>query len=106
MSIDRTPKLYIGGKQRRAPDGGYPATVYAKIRRLLVQVPVGKPQGYPQRCRSGTEWGKAGPRQQATCRAKFLYYMAENLSARAPEHSQQTLEIRLQGGKISRTAEV
>ena len=28
LNIDRTPKLYIGGKQKR-PDGGYSFPVYA-----------------------------------------------------------------------------
>ena len=37
--IDRTPKLYIGGKQAR-PDGGYTQPVHARSGRILGQVPI------------------------------------------------------------------
>ncbi len=50
--LDRTAKLYIGGKQAR-PDGGYSRPVWSPKGKLLGHVGARQPQGHPQRGRGG-----------------------------------------------------
>jgi aldehyde dehydrogenase (NAD+) len=76
--IDRTAKLYIGGKQVR-PDGGYSREVRAG-KRLLGLVP----EGNRKDIRNAVEAARAAAgweRQSAHGRAQVLYYLAENLQA-------------------------
>ncbi|WP_326537676.1 aldehyde dehydrogenase family protein [Pseudorhodoferax sp.] len=76
--IDRTPKLYIGGKQVR-PDGGYSREVWAG-KRLLGVVP----EGNRKDIRNAVEAARAAAgweRSTAHGRAQVLYYLAENLDA-------------------------
>ncbi|MEN9628124.1 MAG: hypothetical protein RJA10_1351 [Pseudomonadota bacterium] len=76
--IDRTPKLYIGGKQVR-PDGGYSRQVWAGSRLLGVV-----PEGNRKDIRNAVEAARAAAgweRNSAHGRAQVLYYLAENLSA-------------------------
>ena len=81
-AIDRTPKLYIGGKQVR-PDGGYSRQVWAGTKgneRLLGVVP----EGNRKDIRNAVEAARAAAgweRNSAHGRAQVLYYLAENLSA-------------------------
>ncbi|MDE3176196.1 MAG: aldehyde dehydrogenase family protein [Pseudomonadota bacterium] len=83
--IDRTPKMYVGGKQAR-PDAG---AVYA------VRDPQGRAVGHAglggrKDIRNAVEAAtKASGWAGATAhnRAQVLYYIAENLSARADEFS-------------------
>ncbi|HEY5800225.1 MAG TPA: aldehyde dehydrogenase family protein, partial [Burkholderiaceae bacterium] len=81
--IDRTPKLYIGGKQAR-PDGGYSRPVTGVNGELLAEVA----DGNRKDIRNAVEAAhKAGGWTKATShnRAQVLYYMAENLAVRADE---------------------
>ncbi len=76
--VDRTAKLYIGGKQTR-PDGGYSREVWAG-KRLLGLVPEGNRKDIRnavEAARVATGWEK----QSAHGRAQVLYYLAENLQA-------------------------
>jgi aldehyde dehydrogenase (NAD+) len=81
--IDRTPKLFIGGKQVR-PDQGYSRPVRAGDGRLLGEVGEGNRKDVRdavEAAHAASAWGRgAGHR-----RAQILYYVAENLSARADE---------------------
>ncbi len=77
-AIDRTPKLYIGGKQVR-PDGGYSQAIWAGDRLLGVV-----PEGNRKDIRNAVEAARgavAWERQTAHGRAQVLYYLAENLAA-------------------------
>jgi aldehyde dehydrogenase (NAD+) len=81
--IDRTPKLYIGGKQAR-PDSGYSLPVLDAGGQRIGEVG----QGSRKDIRNAVEaahkaagWGRATAHQ----RAQVLYYLAENLTARAEE---------------------
>ncbi len=79
--IDRTPKLYIGGKQVR-PDGGYSRAVRDAGGRLLGVVP----EGNRKDIRNAVEAARAASgweRQSAHGRAQVLYYLAENLQAQS-----------------------
>ncbi len=78
--IDRTAKLYIGGRQRR-PDGGYSLSVASVSGRSLGQVARGNRKDIRdavEAARSQVEWAKAS----AHSRAQVLYYLGENLAAR------------------------
>jgi len=82
-SIDRTVKLYIGGKQAR-PDSGYSIKVHGADGRLLGEAPLGNRKDIRnavEAARKAEGWGKAA----AHNRAQVLYYMAENLSQRREE---------------------
>ena len=93
--IDRTAKLYIGGKQAR-PDSGYSTPVWAKGGALLGHVP----QASRKDVRNAVEAAQAAKGWAKTTghlRAQILYYIAENLAARGPEFAQR-LDA-MQGGK-------
>jgi aldehyde dehydrogenase (NAD+) len=82
-AIDRTVKLYIGGKQVR-PDSGYSMEVRAPDGHLLGEAPVGNRKDIRnavEAARKATSWAKA----TAHNRAQVLYYCAENLSQRRDE---------------------
>ena len=83
--IDRTPKLYIGGKQARPGLGLQPRRCTTPRGRPDRRGGRRQPQGHPQRRRGGARRGQAGPGRPAHNRAQILYYIAENLSARADE---------------------
>ena len=82
-AIDRTAKLYIGGKQAR-PDGGYSLAVYGPAGDLLGQVGAGNRKDIRnavEAARKATAWSGATTHN----RAQVIYYIAENLAARAGE---------------------
>ncbi len=83
-TIDRTAKLYIGGKQVR-PDSGYSYVVYDNKKHIIGEAPLGNRKDI----RNAVEaTHKAQSIWQATTahnRAQILYYIAENLSARGEE---------------------
>lgn len=83
QGLDRTAKLYIGGKQAR-PDSGYSKAVYASKGKLLGHVGIGSRKDIRnavEAAQSAKGWAKA----TAHLRAQILYYIGENLSARADE---------------------
>jgi len=82
-AIDRTVKLYIGGKQAR-PDSGYSMEVRSADGRLLGESPLGNRKDIRnavEAARKAESWGKA----TAHNRAQVLYYCAENLAQRREE---------------------
>jgi aldehyde dehydrogenase (NAD+) len=82
-AIDRTVKLYIGGKQAR-PDSGYSMEVRAGDGRLLGEAPLGNRKDIRnavEAAHKASAWAKA----TAHNRAQVLYYIAENLSQRGEE---------------------
>jgi len=82
-AIDRTAKLYIGGKQTR-PDGGYSRRILATDGALLGEAPEGNRKDIRNAVEAAQKqegWAAAS----AHNRAQVLYYIAENLSARAEE---------------------
>ena len=81
--IDRTVKLYIGGKQVR-PDSGYSIQCRSSKGVLLGEVPLGNRKDIRNAVEAA---GKAQKWASATAhnRAQVLYYWAENLSQRAQE---------------------
>jgi aldehyde dehydrogenase (NAD+) len=83
VDIDRTVKLYIGGKQAR-PDSGYSMEVRSKNGKLLGEVGLGNRKDIRnavEAARKATGWAKS----TAHNRVQVLYYIAENLSQRRDE---------------------
>jgi aldehyde dehydrogenase (NAD+) len=83
LDIDRTVKLYIGGKQAR-PDSGYSMEVRSKSGQLIGEVGRGNRKDIRnavEAARKASGWA----RTTAHNRAQILYYMAENLSQRRGE---------------------
>ena len=81
--IDRTVKLYIGGKQVR-PDSGYSMEVRSGDGYLLGEAPLGNRKDIRnavEAAHKAAAWSKA----TAHNRAQVLYYCAENLSQRRNE---------------------
>ncbi len=79
-AIDRTVKLYIGGKQAR-PDSGYSMEVHSSDGRLLGEAPLGNRKDIRnavEAAHKAAGWSKA----TAHNRGQVLYYCAENLAQR------------------------
>jgi aldehyde dehydrogenase (NAD+) len=107
-AIDRTVKLYIGGKQAR-PDSGYSMEVRSADGHLLGEASLGNRKDIRnavEAARNAAAWTKA----TAHSRAQVLYYCAENLSQRRDEiirgltpvvgAKQATAELDLSIGRI------
>ncbi|MDQ7070613.1 MAG: aldehyde dehydrogenase family protein [Rhodobacterales bacterium] len=85
--LDRTAKLYIGGKQAR-PDSGYSRAVFTKNGALIAHTPIASRKDIRnavEAARGAGSWAKT----TAHLRAQILYYIGENLSARADEFAKR-----------------
>ncbi|MCH2166107.1 MAG: aldehyde dehydrogenase family protein [Oceanicola sp.] len=82
-SIDRTAKMYVGGKQAR-PDSGHSIAISGAGSQLLGHVGAGSRKDIRNAVEAA---GKAAGWSASTAhlRAQILYYMAENLAARGAE---------------------
>ena len=91
--IDRTAKLYIGGKQAR-PDGGYSRPVASLDGRLVGEVGEGNRKDIRDAVEAARKvqpkWASATEHN----RAQILYYIAENLDARAGEFADRLRVLR------------
>ena len=81
--LDRTAKLFIGGKQAR-PDGGYSRSVWSARGKLLGHAGLGNRKDI-RNAVEAAHAAKGWARTTGHNRAQILYYIAENLSARARE---------------------
>ncbi|WP_371168465.1 aldehyde dehydrogenase family protein [Aliiroseovarius sp. 2305UL8-7] len=82
-ALDRTAKFYVGGKQAR-PDSGYSTAVWSKQGDLLGHVGIGNRKDIRnavEAAHAASGWSKT----TGHLRAQILYYIGENLSARAGE---------------------
>jgi len=83
FAIDRTAKLYIGGKQAR-PDGAYSRAIHGTDGAFIAEVGEGSRKDIRnavEAAHKATGWSKATSHN----RAQVLYYIAENLAARGEE---------------------
>lgn len=90
--IDRTAKMYIGGKQVR-PDGGYSRPLAAPNNKLVGEVG----EGNRKDIRNAVEAARKAAGWAATTehnRAQILYFIAENLDARAGEFADRLRALR------------
>ena len=82
-NIDRTSKLYIGGKQVR-PDGNYSIPIYNSNGTLAGEVGKGNRKDIRnavEAARKATSWSNMSTHN----RAQVIYYIGENLSVRSDE---------------------
>ena len=89
--IDRTPKLYIGGKQTR-PDGGYSFSVENSDGRYISEVGLGNRKDVRNAVEAASK-AESWSRATAHLKAQILYYLAENLSVRAAEFSSRLFSL-------------
>jgi aldehyde dehydrogenase (NAD+) len=90
--VDRTPKLFIGGKQSR-PDSGYSTRIVGVDGQALGEVG----EGNRKDIRNAVEaahaalagWSKA----TGHARAQILYYIAENLATRSDEFAHRLSQL-------------
>ncbi|MBY6167242.1 aldehyde dehydrogenase family protein [Pseudooceanicola nitratireducens] len=82
-ALDRTAKLYVGGKQAR-PDGGYSKAVYGPRGQLIGHVGIGNRKDI-RNAVEAAQGAKSWSGTTGHLRAQILYYIAENLEARAAE---------------------
>ncbi|MEX2536652.1 MAG: aldehyde dehydrogenase family protein [Trueperaceae bacterium] len=85
--IDRTAKLYIGGKQVR-PDGGYSYPVRSPEGNVVGEASLGNRKDIRnavEAARKASGWGQSTGHN----RAQILYYLAENLAARTREFEER-----------------
>ncbi|PVA07543.1 aldehyde dehydrogenase family protein [Thalassorhabdomicrobium marinisediminis] len=85
--LDRTAKLYIGGKQAR-PDGGYSKPVFNKSGKLLGHASLANRKDVRNAVEANAA-AKGWSKSTGHLRAQILYYMGENLSARAEEFTRR-----------------
>ncbi|HEY7770214.1 aldehyde dehydrogenase family protein, partial [Longimicrobium sp.] len=76
--IDRTAKLYIGGKQAR-PDSGYALSIYGPGDRLIGDVGLGNRKDVRNAVEAAHK-AKGWSKSTAHNRAQVLFYLAENLA--------------------------
>lgn len=98
--LDRTAKLYVGGKQAR-PDGGYSRAVWSKAGKLLGHAGLANRKDVRnavEAARGAAAWSKT----TGHLRAQILYYIAENLEARGPEFAGRIRDLT---GTSARAAE-
>lgn len=89
--IDRTAKMFIGGKQAR-PDSGYSIAVRALDGRVVGEVGEGSRKDVRnavEAAHAASGWAKLSGHQ----RAQILYYIAENLAARGEEFAARIVSM-------------
>lgn len=102
--IDRTAKLFIAGKQAR-PDGGYTQQILSPKGKILGEVGIGNRKDIRnavEAAQAAKSWGKT----TAPLRAQILYFIAENLSARAGEFSRRLADLGSKNGAAEVEASV
>ena len=89
--IDRTTKMYIGGKQAR-PDGGYSTEIKNAFGEYIGEVSEGNRKDLRnavEAAHAEKSWGG----MTGHARAQVLYYIAENLAIRAEEFAERIVEM-------------
>ncbi len=101
QSVDRTAKLFIGGKQSR-PDGNYSHSVLTPKGTSLGEVGIGNRKDIRnavEAARAAKTWGA----KTAFNRAQILFYLAENLSARADEFAARISDMTGNSIKVAKS---
>ena len=91
LGIDRTTKMYIGGKQSR-PDGGYSEVVSGINGEYIGEVSKGNRKDIRnavEAAHSCSKWTS----MTGHARAQVLYYMAENLAIRRDEFASRIVQM-------------
>ena len=102
--VDRTPKMYIGGKQVR-PDGHYTRAVLGRKGEIVGQVGDGNRKDIRDAVEAAHAAHTASPgwaMRHGYNRAQILYFIGENLDARRDEFAEQ---IRAMTGRSLKSAQ-
>jgi aldehyde dehydrogenase (NAD+) len=99
-AIDRTAKLFINGKQAR-PDSGYSRMVYDPRGRVIGEVGAGNRKDVRNAVEAARAAAGGWAKATGHNRAQIVYFLAENLAARADEFARR---IALQTGADVATA--
>jgi len=103
--LDRTAKLYIGGKQAR-PDGGYSRAVWSAKGKLLGHASTANRKDFRnavEAMNAAKSWSKT----TGHLRAQILYYLGENLSARSDDFASRINDMTgKRGGKTEVEASI
>ncbi|MFI5246588.1 MAG: aldehyde dehydrogenase family protein, partial [Gemmatimonadales bacterium] len=97
-SVDRTPKLFIAGKQTR-PDSGYSIQITGANGALAGEVGDGNRKDIRNAVEAARNAAAGWARSTGHNRGQILYYIAENLSARASEFAARVRELSGRDGK-------
>lgn len=89
--IDRSPKLYIGGKQTR-PDSGYSFLVENSDGRYVSEAGLGNRKDIRNAVEAANK-AEGWSWVTGHLRAQILYYLGENLSVRAAEFSNRLVSL-------------
>lgn len=93
--VDRTPKMYVGGKQVR-PDGNYTRAVYGPKGELVGQVGDGNRKDIRNAVEAAHAAHLSKPgwaMRHAYNRSQILYFIAENLDARSEEFARRIVAM-------------
>ena len=99
-AIDRTAKLFIGGKQVR-PDGNYAYPVLGRKGRLAGEAGLGNRKDIRDAV-AAARGCKAWPEATGFNRSQVLYFLAENLSGRAEEFAARIADLTGVSSKAAR----
>lgn len=100
VGIDRTAKLYVGGKQVR-PDGAYSMPVTGAKGRLAGEVGIGSRKDIRDAV-SAAHAAKGWASATGYNRAQVLYFFAENLDARAGEFAARIADLTGASSRVAR----
>ena len=94
-ALDRTPKMYVGGKQAR-PDGNYTITILNPKGKIVGQVGDGNRKDIRNAVEAAHAAHTAKPgwaMRHGYNRSQILYFIAENLDARNAEFVERIIEM-------------
>lgn len=86
--IDRTPKMFIGGKQVR-PDSGYSRLIHNTGGQVVGEVGDGNRKDVRNAVEAAHAAGRKWADTSGHSRAQILYYIAENLGTRSEEFTER-----------------
>ncbi len=101
--IDKTAKMYIGGKQSR-PDGGYSMTINNNNGEYIGEVSLGNRKDIRNAVEAAHK-NKKWAARSGHARAQVLYYIAENLAYRREEFAHRLVQM-TQQSKVDALQEV
>jgi aldehyde dehydrogenase (NAD+) len=91
--VDRTPKMYVGGKQVR-PDGAYTTTILSAKGKIVGQVGDGNRKDIRNAVEAAHKARTSGwAMRHGFNRSQILYFIAENLDARNAEFVKRIVEM-------------
>jgi aldehyde dehydrogenase (NAD+) len=91
QGMDKTPKMYVGGKQVR-PDGGYSYAIHDSKGQLITHAGLGNRKDVRnavEAAANSTAWANMNAYQ----RQQVMYFMAENLSYRQAEFTDRLISF-------------